>query len=151
MNLKDGWAAYHSFSAKASTASRQLAFAGLGVIWLFRVTEQDGSQVIPPGFILPALLIVLCLAFDLNQYAVAGILWHRRLRKEERAQRKRAAEKRSNDMRLDANAVELDRTAEFSVSENLSRAIDRLWLLKIGLIYAAYVFLLIAIFDRFAI
>ena len=149
MNLKDGWDAYDSFTAKASTVSRQLAFAGLGVIWLFRSTNEDRSQVIPPDFVLPALLIVLCLAFDLNQYVVAAALWHHRLRKEERAQRNRSADKRANDMRLDAKVVELDTSAEFSVSEKLSRAIDCLWLLKIALIYAAYILLIAAVLTRF--
>ena len=79
MQLNDARTAYDGFTGKASDSARSLAFAGIAVVWVFRV----GATSIPPDFILPLLLFSASLGFDLLQYVVAGILWGTFLRHKE--------------------------------------------------------------------
>ena len=65
---------YYWFSGKASDVARQLAFAGIAFLWIFRVTT-DGGPVIPRDLVLPAVLFALALAFDLLQYISATVIW----------------------------------------------------------------------------
>lgn len=65
---------YHEFSGKASDISRHLAFAGIAIIWIFRINNTD-SISIPDGLLLPLVLMVLTLSFDLFQYIAAAIVW----------------------------------------------------------------------------
>lgn len=52
MQLKDTRESYQFFSGKASEIVRQLGFAGIAVIWVFKVTVGD-RQIVPPE-LLPA-------------------------------------------------------------------------------------------------
>ncbi|WP_175703183.1 hypothetical protein [Burkholderia ambifaria] len=67
---------YHWHSTKASDVSRQLGFAGIAVIWLFK-TQATGSPTItmPALLDLPLALIVLSLSLDLFQYIWQSMLW----------------------------------------------------------------------------
>jgi hypothetical protein len=68
--LKD----FYELSGKASDISRQLAFAAIAVVWLFKTDTPTGQITIPPDLIWPGILIVAALAADLLQY-VAGSLF----------------------------------------------------------------------------
>ena len=74
--FKDYRADFYALSGKASDISRQLAFAGIAVVWIFK---QQGNSVVsvPEGLLVPALLFVIALALDLLQYVVASITWGR--------------------------------------------------------------------------
>jgi hypothetical protein len=64
----------YTYSGKASDISRQLALAGIAVIWLFK--KEVANQVsIPEQLILPGILIVAALACDLLQYCAGSIIW----------------------------------------------------------------------------
>ena len=65
---------YTRFSSKASDVARQLAFAGIGIVWVFRSTK-DGS--VPTGLLLPLALFSVTLGLDLLQYISASIMWGR--------------------------------------------------------------------------
>jgi hypothetical protein len=65
----------YEFSGKASDASRQLAFAAIAVIWLFKTDTPAGQLTIPHELIFPGILIVAALAADLFQYTVVGLIW----------------------------------------------------------------------------
>jgi hypothetical protein len=93
MKLEDTRAEYYFHSGKVSEVVRQLALAGVAVIWIFK-SEAGGQQRIP-GWLIPAgILILFCLAFDLLQYAVATIQWNRfnRVKEIELGQKKAAGE-----------------------------------------------------------
>lgn len=80
MKLKDARDNYYFYSSKTSDLVRQLGLAGIAVIWIFKY-EVQGVPKIPEALFLPLILIVLGLAFDLLQYAVATSIWgifHRR-------------------------------------------------------------------------
>ena len=74
MKLKDARDNYYFYSGKTSDLVRQLGLAGIAVIWIFKY-EVQGVPKIPEALSLPLLLIVLGLAFDLLQYAVATSIW----------------------------------------------------------------------------
>jgi hypothetical protein len=78
MKLSDAQAIYADHSRQASTVCRQLAFAGIAIIWIFRsVAEEPGEPLLPREFLGPGALIVLALAADLLQYAWASAIWGR--------------------------------------------------------------------------
>lgn len=79
---------------QASDSARQLAFAGIGVVWIF-AQGKNGSPGVPPEF--QGVLALLCLAllFDLAHYTVAGLLWgivNRQVEKRKRTEKVRNPE-----------------------------------------------------------
>jgi len=64
---------FYEFSGKASDATRQLAFAAIAVIWLFK---KDAPLSIPHDLILPGILVIAALAADLLQYTVGAGIWY---------------------------------------------------------------------------
>ena len=91
MKLSDAYGYYAARSTKASDVARQLAFAGLAVVWIFK-TGDNGLYSVPHGLVWPTVLMIGTLASDLLQYAVASLLWgtfhrlkERELLKEDRA------------------------------------------------------------------
>ena len=71
MKLKDALANYDYFTSKISEISRQLGFAGIALIWLFK---NEGKGV-PEGLRWPTALIVLALALDFFHYFYASAAW----------------------------------------------------------------------------
>jgi hypothetical protein len=53
---------------------RQLAFAGIAVIWIFKVPTENSAKV-PGALVLPGLLLIGALAFDLLHYAVGTAIY----------------------------------------------------------------------------
>lgn len=74
MKLSDYRNTYYEFSGKVSDITRQLSFAGIAIIWLFRVKQEDFPKI-PNELILPTITISLTLAFDLLQYVAATAVW----------------------------------------------------------------------------
>ena len=73
MKLKEYKDTFYYFSGKASDISRQLAFAGIAVIWLFRLNVIPPK--IPSDLLIPLALLVSALFFDLAQYGTGTIIW----------------------------------------------------------------------------
>jgi len=74
MNLKFVYQRYTYYSQEASKLIRQLGFAGIAVIWIFK-TEQNSKQIIPPELLPAGILIMSGLAADLLQYIAGTIVW----------------------------------------------------------------------------
>jgi hypothetical protein len=84
MKLNDYREAFYTFSGKASDLNRQLAFAGIALIWLFK--RDVGAQLtIPSELLYPAVFIVASLALDMLHYCIAASIWHWFYRTKERA------------------------------------------------------------------
>lgn len=65
---------YYEFTGKLSTINRQAAFAGIGIIWLFKI--QDGTSIsIDPELITPAFYLFIGLALDMLQYIYQAAAW----------------------------------------------------------------------------
>lgn len=75
MKLSEIRKAYEVISGKLSDVNRQLAFAGIGIIWIFKISN-DGGTTIPNELLDPILLLVLSLGFDLMQYIFQTIIWY---------------------------------------------------------------------------
>jgi len=67
---------YYGFSAKAGDIARQLALAGIAIVWLFKV-EANGSLALPKLLAWPTIAFVVSLAADLLHYLVQSITWGR--------------------------------------------------------------------------
>jgi hypothetical protein len=75
MKVEEYWKTFNEFSGKASEINRQLAFAAIAVIWLFKTDTPAGHITIPPDLIWPGILIVGALAADLLHYVAASLIW----------------------------------------------------------------------------
>ncbi len=74
MQLKSYLKDYHEFSGKASDISRQLAFAALAIIWIFK---GEGTQklIIPSLLVKSGAYISVALLLDFLQYVISSIIW----------------------------------------------------------------------------
>jgi len=75
MKLDDYRETFYSYTGKASDISRQLAFAGIAIIWIFKKDLPGAGLTVPRELIVPGLLIVLALGFDLLQYCLGTVIW----------------------------------------------------------------------------
>lgn len=73
MLLSEAWDQKNFATGKASDIARQLAFAGIAVIWLFKTS--DATKPVPADYLWPLWLFLVALLFDLIQYLYAGIAW----------------------------------------------------------------------------
>ncbi len=74
MKLIQAREAYYQYTEKASDVARTLAFAGIALIWIFKVGDS-GTPRIPHRLLPPTFLLAGSLVFDLLQYVVGSILW----------------------------------------------------------------------------
>jgi hypothetical protein len=75
MLLKGYLETFYTYSGKASDVCRQLAFAAIAIIWIFK-TDAGGKLTVPSNLVLPGILIVLSLALDLTQYCLGALIWY---------------------------------------------------------------------------
>jgi hypothetical protein len=74
MKLEDCRKAYYEYSGKASDICRNLGFAGLALIWAFRITAGE-KPVIPCVLRWAGILLVSGLALDFLQYISSTLIW----------------------------------------------------------------------------
>jgi len=64
----------YEFSKATSDLVRQFAFAGIAIIWIFKLDKPE-KHLIPQELFRPLLFLVVTLAFDLLQYLFPTIIW----------------------------------------------------------------------------
>lgn len=74
MKISDYRADYYAFSSKTSEIARQLSFAGIALVWVFKPKDAE-PIAIPPELLWPAGLFVLALALDLLHAAYGTFVW----------------------------------------------------------------------------
>jgi hypothetical protein len=74
MKLSKWLETYQWFSAKLSDVNRQLAFAGIALVWAFRLDAKPVPGI-PKELFLAVSLLVLGLALDLLHYAYSTAVW----------------------------------------------------------------------------
>jgi hypothetical protein len=74
MKLSKALDTTYELSGKASDLARQLAFAGIAVIWIFK-KEANTLVSIPAEFHFPLLCFVISLTADISQYVLGTIIW----------------------------------------------------------------------------
>ena len=116
---------YEKASGKLSDISRNIALAGIALIWIF--TKTDTQTAVPSELILPAFFLVVSLFFDMLQYAyktiVFVVIFHQ---KENEIKRKK--------MKRDE--------ADFQHSQRFNYATWIFFCIKIVLVFAAYALIL---------
>ena len=127
MKLKDCRDSYYDYSKKASEILRYLGFAGIALIWMFRV-EKAGVTTVPVALVWPAILLVSGLTLDLFQYVYGTIAWgtyHRMMEKRDTPEDK-----------------------EFEAPRWLNWPTNAFFTLKIPAIAVAYILLLNFLFGK---
>jgi hypothetical protein len=123
---------FYEFSGKASDVSRQLSFAAIAIIWLFKNDLPGGGHpTIPHALIFPGILIVTALAADLLQYTLASLIWRLYYRY------------------LEKKRVPPD--AETQHSPWLEIPITALFWAKVFLVILAYIFILLYLLGAFGL
>jgi hypothetical protein len=65
---------YEGASGTLSNINRQIAFAGIAIIWIFK-KSNDGDILIREELILPAIFLLIALSIDMFQYMYTAIAW----------------------------------------------------------------------------
>src|SRR3546814_17392639 len=84
MRLSAARNCYYSHSGNASAAARQIAFAGIAVVWVFIKPLADRTLNLPEPLAGVLLLLCIALALDLLQYTTSTAtcgFWSRRKEK----------------------------------------------------------------------
>lgn len=66
---------YEEASSKVSDITRQMALAGIAIVWIFRQPDPS-ERIICQELILPLVLFVATLFFDIIQYMYKTIAWY---------------------------------------------------------------------------
>lgn len=74
MKLKEAREFYYERSAKVSDLTRQLAFAGIAVVWVYKVGPESHPSV-APDFLPPLILFATALLFDFLQAIWGAGAW----------------------------------------------------------------------------
>ena len=75
MKLSAARECYYSHSGNASAAARQIAFAGIAVVWVFNQPSADRTLNLPEQLVGALLLLCITLALDLLQYTFSTATW----------------------------------------------------------------------------
>ena len=75
MKISEARENYYCHSAAASSAARQLAFAGIAAVWVFNQPASQPGIALPPILTWAMILLCLSLACDLLQYAALSAIW----------------------------------------------------------------------------
>lgn len=82
MTLKEIREDYVRYSANVSELSRNLSYAGIGVVWIFKQSASGDAikttfmNSIPNELRLPLLLFIAVLILDLFQYVIQTAIWY---------------------------------------------------------------------------
>ena len=86
--LSDYKLVYEEASLKVSDLTRQMALAGIAIIWIFRQSDKP-DLVICKQLLPPLILFVTTLSFDITQYVYKTIAWYVFYRKKEKKIKKK--------------------------------------------------------------
>jgi hypothetical protein len=75
MKRRDCLAAYQDYSRQVSANVRQLGFAAIAVIWLFKVSTEDKAVALSTLLVWAGGLFVASLFFDFLHYLAGTITW----------------------------------------------------------------------------
>ncbi|WP_106832238.1 hypothetical protein [Parabacteroides pacaensis] len=75
MKLSEIRKAYEDLSGKLSDVNRQLAFAGIGIIWIFKISDSNSTSI-PNELYTPLLALIISLSIDLLQYLIQTFTWY---------------------------------------------------------------------------
>ncbi len=131
MNLKNCREAETDYSGTASDVARKLAFAGLAMVWIFKVGVQ-GCPTLPAGLVWATAFIAVGLLFDLTQYVFGASYWTRKVKSKEA------------ELVVDKGrpTEHFDEGKEFTIPFWYGRVTDLFFYGKLALVGCAYIALL---------
>lgn len=121
MKIKDARDISDFYSGKVSDIARQLALAGLAIVWIFKF-DQQGIPKVPHLLLIPAALITLGLLCDFLQYVYGAVAWERY---------------------RDAKEHDVGPDEDIFPKKSMTRPMDALFQAKVLLIFTAYAFLVV--------
>lgn len=133
MKLEEVKKEYHIYTDAISKIARQLAFAGIAVVWIFKTDAPSGPKV-PHVLLWPMFFLVLTLALDFLQYGYGAVMYHISF---ERFERKK-----------NRTVPKLPETHNFPVSVRLVRPMDVFFYLKLVAVAVAYVLLILHLYRQ---
>jgi hypothetical protein len=126
-------------SGKASDNARNLAFAGIAVVWLLSGgSEHPTSATIEDGLVAPLLAFVATLFLDFMQYAVQAVIWRVFSRKKE------------NELKARFDNDPAWAKEEFEVAPAMNAPGEVCFWLKLAVLALGYVLLGVQLVDRLA-
>ena len=141
MKLEDTRNEYYFYTGKVSDLVRQLGFAGIALIWVFREATPTGPTI-PKGLLPAGALIVLSLTVDLFQYAAGAVIWDRfNGKKEDQLENERKARSKRGEP-FDPEEE------DFTAPSSINRLTDWLFRVKFVLMFITYIYLLIYLIVR---
>lgn len=124
MKLEEYKKKSHEYTAKASEIGRQINFAGIGIIWIIK-TSNNELNISSSTILIPLVLISISLMLDFCQYFFGGLIWINFYKEKEKQ----------------GLSKEFDVTSE----EWRSRILYWLYYLKFIFMTIAYIFIIIAL------
>ncbi len=91
--LEDAFKNYYEFSGLLSSNVRNLCYAGIAVIWVFK-TGINPAIELPPALIFALLFFVASLLMDIFQYAWSTIWWGKTSYSNEKLKKRKFSEPR---------------------------------------------------------
>src|SRR5213595_3623097 len=128
MKLENVREAYYFYTGKTSEIIRQLALAGIALVWIFK-TGDEKNPGIAGDLLLPAILIVIVLTLDLLQYVAGSVTW-------------------DIFMRIKENEEEITEDSVFTVSKKINYPMNIFFWLKLIIMVTAYVMIIISLNSR---
>lgn len=83
MNLAKARETFEYHTTRASESVRQLAFAAIAIVWVFKPSDVSHAIVLPRPLVAAGALAAGALAFDLLQSLYGAIAWGTQARKRE--------------------------------------------------------------------
>ncbi len=75
MTIEEARKAYYDASASVSSICRQLCFAGIAVVWIFRNPAAPTKDKLDADLLWPIGCLVVSMIFDLGQYTAKTLIW----------------------------------------------------------------------------
>ena len=75
MRLREIRSDYERYSTKVSDINRQLIFAGIAIVWLFRASNDGGNTIFPTELHPTLFYFILSFGADILQYSLQSIYW----------------------------------------------------------------------------
>lgn len=89
MKLSEARKSYYNHSGSASAVARQIAFAGIAMVWVFNQPQTGHPIGLSSQLSLALLLLCASLAADLLQYTLSAAIWGFYARRKEKELRHR--------------------------------------------------------------
>jgi len=127
--LSDYKATYEEASGKVSDLTRQMALAGIAIVWIFRQPDVQ-ANIICKELIPPLLFFITSLTFDILQYIYKTVAWAIFFRTKENQ-----TKKKNPDPPMTANPI-------------MNYPTWTLFALKVIFLIIGYIFIFIYLFDK---